>query len=212
MTSSRRDASGKPSQSKPRTKKPPPRKPLADQLREAAVADGRSDAALGRACGIDPGALGRFLRDERSLTLRVADRLAAELGLSLSSLQAKDARIDRDRQPQRRPGGPRVEHREYDGVPIARPSRPVGDEQASNHAPIGGGGREHDGSEVGFRANDRVRRELIERVDDPDPAIPSLPRRLGDQAEPVGRAVREPDPDRPGRDQVDAAEQRIEDP
>ena len=55
--------------------------PLADRLRQAILASGRSLSQLGRQAAIDHSRLSRFLRGERDLTLEAADRLCQVLGL-----------------------------------------------------------------------------------------------------------------------------------
>lgn len=52
-------------------------------LREAIEASGLALTELQRRTGVDRSQLSRFLRGERSLTLRSMDALAAELGLRL---------------------------------------------------------------------------------------------------------------------------------
>jgi transcriptional regulator with XRE-family HTH domain len=56
---------------------------LEEQLKDAVRASGRSLRQLGEAAGIADGALSRFMRGERSLTLPAADRLCQALGLRL---------------------------------------------------------------------------------------------------------------------------------
>lgn len=67
-------------QRRPNTK----RRTLADQLRDAIVASGRTDHAIATAAGLDPSSVGRFMRDERSWTLAIAERVAAVLGLNFT--------------------------------------------------------------------------------------------------------------------------------
>lgn len=56
---------------------------VSESLRQAIIESGQSTAALQRATGVANGAISRFLRSERSLTLSSVDRLAAHLGLVL---------------------------------------------------------------------------------------------------------------------------------
>lgn len=56
---------------------------LSEALRAAIRASGRGVNELGDAAGVGGGIVSRFVRGERSVTLRVADRIAAELGLVL---------------------------------------------------------------------------------------------------------------------------------
>ena len=60
-----------------------PQPTLTDVLRAAIERSGLTVYRSGRATGIDPANLGRFIRDEMSIRLDKADRLAAYLGLHL---------------------------------------------------------------------------------------------------------------------------------
>ncbi len=64
-----------------RKRKPQPT--LTDVLREAIQRCGLTLYRIGKATGIDPANLGRFVRGELSIRLDKADRLAAYLGLRL---------------------------------------------------------------------------------------------------------------------------------
>lgn len=59
-------------------------------LRKALAKDGRTHYAIGKAAGISPAVLDRFASEERTLTLPVASRLAAELGYQLVSAAKLD--------------------------------------------------------------------------------------------------------------------------
>lgn len=56
---------------------------LGDQLRAVIESRGLTAYAAGRAAGVDPGVVQRFLTGERDIRLETADRLAAALGLRL---------------------------------------------------------------------------------------------------------------------------------
>ena len=56
---------------------------LTDVLRDAIEQGGLTVYRIGKATGIDPANLGRFVRGEMSVRLDKADRLAAYLGLHL---------------------------------------------------------------------------------------------------------------------------------
>jgi plasmid maintenance system antidote protein VapI len=56
---------------------------LADQLRAAIDASGKSRYELCKLGGVDQSVLGRFMSGQRGLTLDVADRLCKVLGLVL---------------------------------------------------------------------------------------------------------------------------------
>lgn len=58
-----------------------------EQLREAIRAGGQSLCQIAKACGVDDGALSRFMRDERGLTTRSVDRLCQHLGLELRPIK-----------------------------------------------------------------------------------------------------------------------------
>jgi transcriptional regulator with XRE-family HTH domain len=66
---------------RPKDTKPPD---LADQLRQAIGGCGLSLTQLAKATGVNKGQLSRFMRKERSLTLRAVAKLCAYLGLSLT--------------------------------------------------------------------------------------------------------------------------------
>ncbi len=67
------------------------RKPanIAEQLRRAMADSGQSLYALAKGSGIDYAALFRFDREQRSLNLDSAARLAAYLGLELRPVSGK---------------------------------------------------------------------------------------------------------------------------
>lgn len=56
---------------------------VSETLREAIRRDGRSLNQLARDSGCDDSVLSRFMRDERTITARVLDRLCNVLGLDL---------------------------------------------------------------------------------------------------------------------------------
>jgi plasmid maintenance system antidote protein VapI len=56
---------------------------MAEILRRAVCASGQTVAAVSRGAGISQPVLHRFVKGERDLTLRTADRLAGYLGLEL---------------------------------------------------------------------------------------------------------------------------------
>jgi transcriptional regulator with XRE-family HTH domain len=62
------------------------RRTLADQIRDAIERSGRSQISLAFTTGIDKSALSRFVRKERGLSFDAAERLTAELGLSLTKI------------------------------------------------------------------------------------------------------------------------------
>lgn len=126
----------------------PQRRTLADQLRDAIERSGLTDHAIAQAAQLDPSAVGRFMRAERSWTLDTAEHVAAVLGLGIGpaagvargSGQApgKPARRDVDRRPRRSdPAQVDVAH-EQDVT------EGVGDEEALDLPPIAGGFGEPD--------------------------------------------------------------------
>jgi transcriptional regulator with XRE-family HTH domain len=64
---------------------------LAEQLREAVKASGRSLGQLARESGVDPSRLSRFLRGERDLTLEATGKLCGVLGLTFCPVEAPPA-------------------------------------------------------------------------------------------------------------------------
>ena len=56
---------------------------LSDQLRWHIDHSGQTQHQIANRAGIDPGVLSRFMRGERTIVMRTADRLAAHLGLRL---------------------------------------------------------------------------------------------------------------------------------
>ncbi len=56
---------------------------ISETLRRALADSGQNIMELEQATGVDNGILSRFLRDERSITLPTADKLARHLGLEL---------------------------------------------------------------------------------------------------------------------------------
>jgi len=56
---------------------------LEAQLRQAIADSGMSPSQVGVLSGVDPGQLSRFVRCERTLILRSADKIARLLGLEL---------------------------------------------------------------------------------------------------------------------------------
>jgi transcriptional regulator with XRE-family HTH domain len=86
---------------------------LAEQLRELIVDSGITFYALAESCGIDRGAISRFVAGERDLCLTSAGRIAEALGV-------EPLRVARGRRVTRKPGyvrdiGTRVE----DSDPLA---------------------------------------------------------------------------------------------
>lgn len=75
-----------------RRRKDPPRWGLSDQLREIIVSRGLTAYALGKAAGLAPTVVQRFLNREHSLTLTSADRIAAALGVRLAEVSTRRAR------------------------------------------------------------------------------------------------------------------------
>jgi DNA-binding phage protein len=65
---------------KRKTARPPM---IDDQLREAIAASGRTHSDIGRAAGVNPGMILRFMARERTLRLDTAGKIAAALGLRL---------------------------------------------------------------------------------------------------------------------------------
>lgn len=62
---------------------------MSEALKAAMRKTGRSINELGRDAGIDPGVVSRFLRDERTLTLRTADQICAGLGLDVRLVRVR---------------------------------------------------------------------------------------------------------------------------
>ena len=56
---------------------------ISEQLRLAIINSGQSLLAISQGCGVDDGALSRFMRKERDLTTRSVDRVCGYLGLEL---------------------------------------------------------------------------------------------------------------------------------
>lgn len=111
-----------------------PRRSLSDQFRDAIVASGLSDHAIATEAGIDPGSFGRFLRAERSWTLRTAERVAEVLGLVLSHPgDAHPRRLDPRRGPGHNPARRDVDRRQHGA---ATPLRIVGEKDAADEAPL----------------------------------------------------------------------------
>jgi transcriptional regulator with XRE-family HTH domain len=65
---------------------------LVEQLREAIRDSGQSLNQLGKAAGVGPNQLSRFMRGERTLTLPVAEKICAALGLGLAPLRSRPRR------------------------------------------------------------------------------------------------------------------------
>lgn len=61
--------------------------PVSDALRAALKADGRSLNEIGRACGVAPAVLSRFVSKERDVTVGTADRICRALGLALVEIE-----------------------------------------------------------------------------------------------------------------------------
>jgi transcriptional regulator with XRE-family HTH domain len=59
---------------------------LVSQLQEAIRRSGESLSQLAVTCGVDSGRLSRFMRGERDLTLRAAERVCEALHLRLTSI------------------------------------------------------------------------------------------------------------------------------
>lgn len=62
----------------------PEGKGMPDIIREAIQRDGRSIYRLAIDCGVNQGVLGRFVRGERDMNLRTADKVCRALGLRLA--------------------------------------------------------------------------------------------------------------------------------
>ena len=58
---------------------------ISDQLRDAITASGLTHYAIGKAAGVDPGVISRFMVCDRTLRLETVDRIAAALGLRLTN-------------------------------------------------------------------------------------------------------------------------------
>jgi transcriptional regulator with XRE-family HTH domain len=62
---------------------------LVEQLREAIRGSGRSLNQIGKAAGVGPNQLSRFMRGERTLTLPVAEKICDVLGLGLAPVERR---------------------------------------------------------------------------------------------------------------------------
>ncbi|HKI36281.1 MAG TPA: helix-turn-helix transcriptional regulator [Gemmataceae bacterium] len=62
---------------------------LAEALREAIRASGKSAGQLAASSGVDKGIITRFLRGERSITVETADKLIAALGCAVTIKRVK---------------------------------------------------------------------------------------------------------------------------
>jgi plasmid maintenance system antidote protein VapI len=60
---------------------------LADELKAAIQGSELTSYAIGKASGVSPITIGRFLRGERDVTLETAGKLAAVLGLRLAPIK-----------------------------------------------------------------------------------------------------------------------------
>jgi plasmid maintenance system antidote protein VapI len=67
------------------------RQTLADQLKQAVAATGKSVSAIARESGVPQPVLHRFVTGERGLLLDTADRLAAYLELELRAAPRENA-------------------------------------------------------------------------------------------------------------------------
>ena len=71
------------------TRRPAPRRAaratFSDELRDAIEASDHTPYALGKAAGVDPGILSRFLAGRRGMTSDTIDRVAGALGLHLGA-------------------------------------------------------------------------------------------------------------------------------
>jgi plasmid maintenance system antidote protein VapI len=67
------------------------RQTLADQLKRAVAATGKSVSAVARESGVPQPVLHRFVTGERGLLLDTADRLAAYLGLEFCAVPRDNA-------------------------------------------------------------------------------------------------------------------------
>ena len=56
---------------------------FADEIRAVAKADGRTVYAIARDSGVNSAVVGRFVKGERDVTLRIAEKLCRTLGLEL---------------------------------------------------------------------------------------------------------------------------------
>ena len=79
---------------------------LEAQLRQAIADSGMSPSQVGALCGVDPGQLSRFVRGERTLILRSADKIASLLGLEL---RRKGSRFAESQNAGQASGQPRAE-------------------------------------------------------------------------------------------------------
>ncbi len=57
---------------------------ISGQLKAAIMASGMTHYAIGKAAGVDPGIILRFMTGERDLRLETVDKLAVALGLRLT--------------------------------------------------------------------------------------------------------------------------------
>ncbi len=64
-------------------------KAVSAELRRAIRDSGQSLCQISAACGVDDGALSRFMRKRRGLTLRSVDALCRHLGLELRPSERK---------------------------------------------------------------------------------------------------------------------------
>ena len=58
-------------------------------IRDAIRRDGRSVYRLALDCGVNQGVLGRFVRGERDMNLRTAEKVCRALGLELRPVRGK---------------------------------------------------------------------------------------------------------------------------
>jgi len=64
-------------------------KTMPDVIRDAIRRDGRTIYRLALDCGVNQGVLGRFMRRERDMNLRTADKVCRALGLELRAMKRK---------------------------------------------------------------------------------------------------------------------------
>lgn len=62
---------------------------IVEQLREALRKAPDTHYAIGKAAGVDPGQISRFISGERSITLPTAAKLAEALGLELRPVRGR---------------------------------------------------------------------------------------------------------------------------
>jgi plasmid maintenance system antidote protein VapI len=67
---------------------------LAEELKSALQGSELTSYAIGKAAGVSPITIGRFLRGERDVTLETAGKLAAVLGLHLAPIEGSYKRPD----------------------------------------------------------------------------------------------------------------------